>query len=39
MAKQGEIEILRKGKPVNPDSFRGVYRLAFPSISGGTARS
>ncbi|MCY0146871.1 DUF3253 domain-containing protein [Hoeflea sp. G2-23] len=30
MAKAGEIEILRKGKPVDPDNFRGVYRLALP---------
>ena len=29
MAKAGEIEILRKGKPVDPDRFRGVYRLAL----------
>lgn len=30
MAKQGEIEIRRKGKRADPDSFRGVYRLALP---------
>jgi len=30
MAKAGEIEILRKGKPTDPDNFRGVYRLALP---------
>jgi hypothetical protein len=33
MAKAGEIEILRKGKPVDPSQFRGVYRLALPSRS------
>ena len=31
MAKAGELEILRKSKPVDPSSFRGVYRLALPS--------
>lgn len=34
MAKKGHIQILRKGKGVSdPDSFRGVYRLALPSAS------
>ena len=27
LAKAGEIDILRKGKPVDPDNFKGVYRL------------
>lgn len=31
MAKAGELEILRKSKPVDPSNFRGVYRLALPS--------
>jgi len=32
MAKAGELEILRKSKPVDdPSSFRGVYRLALPA--------
>lgn len=31
MAKAGEIEIRRKGKPVDPSNFRGVYRLALPA--------
>ncbi|WP_244447143.1 DUF3253 domain-containing protein [Hoeflea sp. BAL378] len=30
MAKEGEIEIRRKGKTVDPSGFRGVYRLALP---------
>jgi hypothetical protein len=30
LMKQGRIVILRKGKPVDPDDFRGVYRLALP---------
>jgi hypothetical protein len=27
LMKQGRIVILRKGKPVDPDDFRGIYRL------------
>lgn len=27
LAKDGEIEFLRKGKPVAPEDLRGVYRL------------
>lgn len=30
MAEAGEIEILRKGKPVAPDAVRGVIRLRRP---------
>ena len=29
MAKNGEIVILRKGKPADPAAFRGVYRLGL----------
>lgn len=28
LARQGKIVILRKGKPVDPENFKGVYRLA-----------
>lgn len=31
MAKAGELDILRKSKPVDPSDFRGVYRLALPA--------
>ena len=31
MARNGEIVILRKGKPADPSAFRGVYRLALAS--------
>jgi len=31
LAREGRIVILRKGKPVDPDNFRGVYRLAPPA--------
>ena len=27
LARAGRIEILRKGKPANPNDFKGVYRL------------
>jgi hypothetical protein len=30
LARQGKLVIYRKGKPANPDDFRGVYRLGLP---------
>jgi Protein of unknown function (DUF3253) len=30
LAEQGRVTILRKGKPVDPRDFKGVYRLAAP---------
>jgi hypothetical protein len=30
LMKQGRVAILRKGRPVDPDDFRGVYRLSLP---------
>jgi hypothetical protein len=33
LMKAGEVVILRKGRPVDPDDFRGVYRLALPERS------
>lgn len=30
MARAGKISILRKGKLVDPDRFKGVYRLSLP---------
>ena len=30
LAEQGRLIILRKGKPVDPRDFRGVYRLTAP---------
>jgi Protein of unknown function (DUF3253) len=35
LAHAGQIAILRKGKPVDPDDFRGIYRLALPTGSSG----
>ncbi|MEO0497894.1 MAG: DUF3253 domain-containing protein, partial [Pseudomonadota bacterium] len=29
LAHEGEVTITRKGKPVDPDNFRGVYRIRF----------
>jgi hypothetical protein len=30
MARKGDLVILRKGKPADPEDFRGVYRLGLP---------
>ncbi len=30
LARQGRLVILRKGKPVDPEEFKGVYRLRLP---------
>ena len=30
LARQGRLVILRKGKPVDPEDFKGVYRLRLP---------
>jgi len=30
LARKGSLTIYRKGKPVDPDDFRGVYRLGLP---------
>jgi hypothetical protein len=30
LAQEGRLVIYRKGKPVDPDAFRGVYRLGAP---------
>lgn len=35
MANAGAISILRKGKPVDPNDFRGVYRLSLPRTGDG----
>lgn len=34
MAATGKITILRKGKPVDPEDFKGVYRLTLPVKAG-----
>ena len=30
LARAGEITIYRKGKPTDPDAFKGIYRLGPP---------
>ncbi|WP_333808423.1 DUF3253 domain-containing protein [Phenylobacterium sp.] len=30
LARQGRIVILRHGKPADPETFKGVYRLRLP---------
>jgi hypothetical protein len=30
LMKEGRLVITRKGRPVDPDDFRGVYRLVLP---------
>jgi hypothetical protein len=32
LANEGRIVISRKGKPVDPNDFKGVYRLAQPRL-------
>lgn len=31
LAMAGKVAILRKGKPVDPADFRGVYRIGLPA--------
>jgi hypothetical protein len=31
LAAEGRLVILRKGKPVDPAAFKGIYRLALPA--------
>ena len=31
LAEAGRLVILRKGKPVDPSDFKGVYRLGLPN--------
>lgn len=39
LAHEGRIAILRKGRPVDPDDFRGIYRLALPEGGGAGSQS
>ncbi len=34
LAKRGGVAIYRKGKPVDPESFKGVYRIGLPPAAG-----
>ena len=35
LMRQGRLVILKKGKPVNPDAFKGVVRLRLPAAEPG----
>lgn len=37
LAQAGRLVIYRKGKPVAPDDFKGVYRLGLPKPDGSEA--
>lgn len=37
LARAGKVRILRKGRPVDPDDFKGIYRLAVPDAEDGSA--
>ena len=30
LAREGRLVIFRKGKPIDPENFRGIYRLGLP---------
>jgi hypothetical protein len=32
LMKEGRVVILRKGRPVDPDDFKGTYRIALPTM-------
>ncbi len=32
LAQEGRLVIYRKGKPVDPNDFKGVYRLGLPRL-------
>jgi hypothetical protein len=33
LARQGRLVITKKGKPVDPDAFKGVIRLRLPGVA------
>jgi hypothetical protein len=35
LAHEGKVAILRKGRAVDPDDFKGVYRVALPGDDQG----
>ena len=38
LARQGRLVIMRKGKPVDPNAFKGVYRLGLPDDDAGAQK-
>lgn len=39
LMKEGRVVIRRKGRPVDPDDFRGVYRIGPPDEGAGSTAS
>ena len=39
LMKEGRVVILRKGRPVDPDDFRGTYRIALARPGSGAGSS
>lgn len=37
LARQGRLEVLRKGKPVSPDGLKGIYRVRLAAEGGDAA--
>ena len=37
LARQGRLEVLRKGKPVSPDGLKGIYRVRLAIPDGETS--
>lgn len=35
LARAGTIEIRRKGRPVDPSNFKGIYRIGLPNTPAG----
>jgi hypothetical protein len=38
LARQGRIEIVRKGEPVDPKNFKGVVRLRLPPLKSAAGK-
>jgi Protein of unknown function (DUF3253) len=32
LMREGKVVMVRKGRPVDPDDFRGVYRIRLPNL-------
>lgn len=37
LARRGKLAIYRKGKPADPETFKGVYRIGLPPAGGVSA--
>lgn len=36
LARRGSVSIYRKGKPVDPETFKGIYRIGLPQADAAT---